>query len=54
MSEGDWVLTTDGKDAVVYTDEIDLRELFLVLWRGKWLIAGIVVAAVVVTWFGSL
>lgn len=53
MSEGDWVLTTDGKDAVVYTDEIDLRELFLVLWRGKWLIAGIVVAAVVVTWFGS-
>ena len=26
-------------------DEIDLREVFLVLWRGKWIIIGLVIAA---------
>ena len=31
-----------------YDDEIDLRELFGVLWAGKWLIAGITSAATVI------
>ncbi len=30
-----------------YDDEIDLRELFHVLWSGKWLIGGISFAATV-------
>jgi len=33
---------------VSYDDEIDLRELFRVLWAGKWLIAGITSAATVI------
>ena len=31
-----------------YDDEIDLRELFRVLWAGKWLIGGITFAATVI------
>ncbi len=31
-----------------YDDEIDLRELFHVLWSGKWLIGGITFAAAVI------
>jgi uncharacterized protein involved in exopolysaccharide biosynthesis len=31
-----------------YDDEIDLRELFRVLWAGKWLIGGITFAAAVI------
>ena len=34
---------------VAYDDEIDLRELFRVLWAGKWLIVGITFAAAVVS-----
>jgi uncharacterized protein involved in exopolysaccharide biosynthesis len=33
----------------IYEDEIDLREIFLTLWRRKWLIAGITFAVVLVT-----
>ena len=33
---------------IPYDDEIDLRELFHVLWRGKWLIGGITSAATVI------
>jgi len=32
-----------------YDDEIDLRELFSVLWAGKWLIGGITFAAAVIS-----
>ena len=31
-----------------YDDEIDFRELFRVLWAGKWLIGGITFAASVI------
>lgn len=31
-----------------YDDEIDLRELFRVLWAGKWLIGGITIAATLI------
>ena len=34
-----------NQSPVVYDDEIDLRELFRVLWAGKWLIGGITFAA---------
>ena len=33
---------------VPYDDEIDLRELFRVLWAGKWLIGGITIAAAII------
>jgi uncharacterized protein involved in exopolysaccharide biosynthesis len=33
---------------VTYDDEIDLRELFRVLWAGKWLIGGITFVAAVI------
>ena len=33
---------------VTYDDEIDLRELFRVLWAGKWLIGGITFTAAVI------
>jgi len=32
----------------LYDDEIDLRELFRVLWAGKWLIGGISFAAAII------
>ena len=31
----------DSQDNLAYGEEIDLREIFLVLWKRKWLIAGI-------------
>ncbi len=31
-----------------YDDEIDLRELFPILWAGKWLIGGITFGATVI------
>ena len=34
-------------------DEIDLRELFLVLWKGKWIIAALVVVAALAAAVGS-
>lgn len=46
-------MSTNGPERLVYDDEIDLRELLLVLWRGRWLILGIVVVAAVLTWFGG-
>lgn len=36
------------QSTVPYDDEIDLRELFRVLWAGKWLIGGITFAATVI------
>ena len=33
---------------ITYDDEIDLRELFRVLWAGKWLIGGITFAVAVI------
>lgn len=38
----------NNQDAKRYDDEIDLRELFAVLWAGKWLIGGITAAAAIV------
>ena len=36
-----------NQDATRYDDEIDLRELFGVLWAGKWLIVGVTTAAAI-------
>ncbi len=36
------------RPSTLYDDEIDLRELFHVLWSGKWLIGGITFAATVI------
>ena len=38
----------NNQDAKHYDDEIDLRELFGVLWAGKWLIGGITTAAAII------
>ncbi len=37
-----------NQSPVTYGDEIELRELFRVLWAGKWLISGITVVAAVI------
>jgi len=37
-----------NQDATRYDDEIDLRELFGVLWAGKWLIVGVTTAAAII------
>ena len=39
---------------VPYDDEIDLRELFRVLWAGKWLIVGITFAVTLIAIIVSL
>ncbi len=44
MSESDYSVSPARDD-----DEIDLRELFSVLWAGKWLIGGITFAAAVIS-----
>ena len=38
----------NNQDAKHYDDEIDLRELFGVLWAGKWLIGGVTTAAAII------
>ena len=38
----------NSQDAKRYDDEIDLRELFGVLWAGKWLIGGVTTAAAII------
>lgn len=41
--------TQQTKSSLQYDDEIDLRELFRVLWAGKWLISGIAAGAAVLS-----
>ncbi len=41
--------STQTPPPVTYDDEIDLRDLFRVLWAGKWLIGGITFAAAVIS-----
>ena len=43
-----------NRSPVTHDDEIDLRELFRVLWDGKWLISGITFAAAVIAVLVSL
>lgn len=40
--------TRQSTAAIIHDDGIDLRELFRVMWNGKWLIGGITVAAAVI------
>ena len=46
-------MATERNDQI-YEDEIDLREIFSVLWRRKWLIFGVVVASVVLAYGWSM
>lgn len=46
--------TTHAARKVVYGDEIDLRELFLVIWDGKWIIIGITLLAAIFSVIYSL
>ena len=43
-----------AQQQAVYEDEIDLRELFMVLWRGKWVIVVITFMAAVTSVFVAL
>jgi len=43
----------DLQQPVVMEDEIDLREILLALWRGKWIILGLMIAAAAVAAIGG-